>query len=199
MTKMKNKFLLLLIALSALLACGKQQPWNPNPDESQQKKAVKNLANSDNSRQTKAVKDLTGSDNSQQKKAVEDLAGSDNQQAANSENLAGSNNNQQATNSENLAGSDNSLQAETLQRVSFDEVKPLFEKHCMLCHRGVPPIINWLDENTAKEYVENGKLYNRIWELKDDPMRGMPLGNAFGMTEEERQKIVEWLEGESAQ
>ena len=180
---MKNKFLLLLIVLCALLACGKQQPWNPDSDKSQQKKAVKDLADSDNSRQTKAVKDLAGSDK-QQTKTVEDSADSDD--------------NQQTADSENLADSDNSQQTETLQRVSFEEIKPLFEKHCMLCHRVAPPIINWLDQNTAKEYVENGKLYNRIWELKNDIQKGMPLGNSFGMTEEERLKIVEWIEGESA-
>ena len=79
--------------------------------------------------------------------------------------------------------------------VVFADVQPLFEKHCMSCHAFIDPKINWLDQETAKLYIENGILYQRIWELRDDPAKGMPLGNAFGMTEEERKTIVKWIEG----
>ena len=93
-------------------------------------------------------------------------------------------------NSQKTESADKSPTSMTL----FSDVSPLLEKHCMWCHGPIPPQINWLDYEVAKGYVENGELYNRVWELKDDAMNGMPQGNAFGMTEEERQQIVKWIE-----
>ena len=85
------------------------------------------------------------------------------------------------------------------KKIAFtDKVKPLFEKHCMLCHSANPKI-NWLEYETALNYVNNGKLYLKVWELKDDLAQGMPLGNVFSMTEEERQQIVDWIEEEELQ
>jgi len=78
------------------------------------------------------------------------------------------------------------------QKVTFKDIKPLFQKHCMLCH-GSTPAIDWTSFDVSKEYGLNGKLYERIWSLKDDPVQGMPLGNAFQMTIEERQKIIDWI------
>ena len=107
-----------------------------------------------------------------------------------------------------LNGSDNTLQtadnspqkkeavdnSPTPNATLFSDVSPLFEKHCMWCHGSYPPQINWLDYEVAKEYVENGELYNRVWVLKDDAKNSMPQGNSFSMTEEERQQIVKWIE-----
>ena len=76
----------------------------------------------------------------------------------------------------------------------FDDIKPLFKKHCMLCHGFAEPKINWLDHTTAKSYVDNKNLYEKIWELRNDPVKGMPLGNSMRMTTEEREKIVKWIE-----
>ena len=79
------------------------------------------------------------------------------------------------------------------QKILFSDVKPLFEKHCMFCHN-VAPKIDWLDYQISKAYADSGKLYARIWTLRDDVAKAMPLGNAFGMTPEERQLIVKWIE-----
>ena len=178
---MKNKLLMLLIVFSALLSCGKQQPWDSNTENSED--SANNSSRAENSEDS--------ANNSSQAGNSEDSA-NNSSQAGNSEDSA--NDSLQAGNSEDSANDSPQIEQ---KKVSFTEVKPLFEKHCMICHGAVDPKINWLDQKTAKEYVENGKLYHRIWEKKADPMKGMPLGNAFGMTEDERQQIVDWIEGES--
>ena len=75
---------------------------------------------------------------------------------------------------------------------SFAEVQPLFATHCAMCHPATPP--DWQDYAAAKAYADNGRLYEKIWTLyqADDPL-AMPLGNATGMTEEERQQIIDWI------
>ena len=95
------------------------------------------------------------------------------------------------------SGDPNAQQGGT--KVTFDDIKPLFETHCIACHvEGASPpqipLIEWLDYNTAKSYADNGKLKERVWDLKDDPVKGMPMANATEMTEEERQQIVKWIE-----
>ena len=78
--------------------------------------------------------------------------------------------------------------------VLYSDIQPLFQKHCMICHRGIEPKINWLDYATAKSYADNGKLYERIWTLRKNQVKAMPLGNSFRMTLEERKQIVQWIE-----
>ena len=41
------------------------------------------------------------------------------------------------------------------------------------------PKINWVDYAVAKPYVDNGKLYEKIWTLREDEEKGMPMGNGF--------------------
>ena len=91
---------------------------------------------------------------------------------------------------------DNNIQQTQTPAISFNTVKPLFEKHCISCHQAIPP--DWRDEKKAIEYAKNGELYNRIWLLKDGP-RGMPLNNSTDMTDKERQEIVKWIEAQSTQ
>ena len=84
-------------------------------------------------------------------------------------------------------------------KVVFADIKPLFETHCIACHvEGASPpqipLIEWLDYNTAKSYADNGKLKERVWDLREDLVKGMPMANATEMTEEERQQIVKWIE-----
>ena len=93
-------------------------------------------------------------------------------------------------------GEDDAQQEEP--KVTFSEIQPLFQKHCAYCHvPGAPPqipTIDWVDYAVAKSYVDSGVLYERMWTLKDDEEKGMPLGNGLDMTEEERQLIVNWIE-----
>lgn len=83
--------------------------------------------------------------------------------------------------------------------VLFEDIKPLFETHCIACHveGAAPPqipLIDWLDYNIAKSYADNGKLKERVWDLREDLVKGMPMANATEMTEEERKQIVKWIE-----
>lgn len=78
--------------------------------------------------------------------------------------------------------------------VVFADIQPLFQKHCAFCHLGGVPNINWVLYEVAKGYANDGRLYERIWTLRNDPGKGMPLANAFGMTEDERKRIVKWIE-----
>ena len=82
------------------------------------------------------------------------------------------------------------------QKTRFADVKPIFQQRCNLCHGpGKPqPTTDWLDYATSKSRVDNGELFNRIWTLKDDPVRGMPQANATQMTNEERELIKKWIE-----
>ena len=82
---------------------------------------------------------------------------------------------------------------------SFAEVQPLFATHCAMCHPATSPP-DWQDYAAAKAYVDNGKLYEKIWILyqSNDPL-AMPLGNTTGMTEDERQQIIRWIEDGGAE
>ncbi|MDE0118703.1 MAG: c-type cytochrome [Bdellovibrionales bacterium] len=81
-------------------------------------------------------------------------------------------------------------------KTRFEEVKPIFQKRCTLCHGPgkMQPTSDWLDYATSKSRVDNGELFNRIWTLKDDPAKGMPMGNSTQMTDEERELIKKWIE-----
>ena len=129
---------------------------------------------------------------------AQDLANSDKTPQTATQDLAHSDKTPQ-TATQDLAHSNKPPQEE-IRKISFDdEIKPLFQARCTACHGAMDPKINWLDEPTAIEYVKNGELYNRVWKLKKDPDKGMPQRNATGMTEEEREIIVEWINYQQAQ
>ena len=86
------------------------------------------------------------------------------------------------------------LESPPENKVRFEAVKTIFEERCIACHNSNAAIPNYMDFAVIKERVENGKLLKRVWTLKDDPAKGMPLGNATGMTDEERELIVKWIE-----
>lgn len=67
----------------------------------------------------------------------------------------------------------------------YQDVKPIFQKHCAQCHNANWPEKNWLDESKAKRDAQKIKL--RI------ENKTMPPGNFTKMTEEERQKIIDWV------
>ena len=87
----------------------------------------------------------------------------------------------------------------TVPVTSFAEVQPLFVTYCAMCHPATSPP-DWQDYAAAKAYVDNGKLYEKIWILyqSNDPL-AMPLSNVTGMTEEERQQIIKWIDGGGAE
>ena len=81
--------------------------------------------------------------------------------------------------------------------VRFAEVEPLFDTHCMVCHRSTPPVVDWTNYEVAKTYVDNGKLLERVWTLKDDILKGMPMGGGAGtkFSPANRELIKKWIEG----
>ena len=84
--------------------------------------------------------------------------------------------------------------------IRWSDIKPIFEKHCVICHQSPQPrldgsMLNKFDlknYSVAKKYVDNGELFKRVWTLRDDPQKGMPFGG--GMEIEKRQKIKDWIE-----
>ncbi len=90
----------------------------------------------------------------------------------------------------------NGAPEDNTNKISFEtQIKPLFQKHCSLCHTAqMPPVVDWTDYSATKPYVDSGSLLERIWTLKDDPAKSMPLANAFQMTDEERELIKNWIE-----
>ncbi len=88
--------------------------------------------------------------------------------------------------------------------VSFAEVKPIFQNHCITCHFNprIPTAVevDWADYSATQPYVQNGKLLERVWTLRKDLVKGMPFGNGAGlngqqMTNEERELVKKWIEG----
>ena len=88
--------------------------------------------------------------------------------------------------------------------VRFAEVKPIFQNHCITCHFkprvSTAVEVDWSDHSATVSYVQNGKLLEKVWTLKDDFVKGMPMGNGPGvngqtMTLEERELIKKWIEG----
>lgn len=65
------------------------------------------------------------------------------------------------------------------------DIKPMIEKHCSQCHNPNWPDKNWLDYETAKKNKDAIKL--RVGN------QTMPPGNITNMTQEERNKIIQWV------
>ena len=139
-----------------------------------------------------------GTGNSGELKNNGNLAGKSVQAKTNPANTA-STNKQVVNNEAAKVGEGDGVNTVDQQQITFSEVQPLLQKHCVYCHvPGAPPTIptiDWGDYATTKPYVDNGILYERMWTLREDEEKGMPLGNGFDMTEEERKKIVSWIQG----
>ena len=69
----------------------------------------------------------------------------------------------------------------------IENIQPLFERRCSLCHNGGSTIPNWL----VYEVAHNAKdlIRFRVFISKD-----MPLSNATGMTEDERALVALWVD-----
>ena len=78
--------------------------------------------------------------------------------------------------------------AGSAQALAYADVEPILATHCAGCHNvGPPPLGVALD---SWEHVSAASA--RIRRVAVDS-RAMPLGNATGMTEEERQKLGAWI------
>lgn len=93
-------------------------------------------------------------------------------------------------------GSDNGSQSSS-KAADFAEVKQIVERRCFACHSKEPTHEDYLelDVPAASLYLDDDDniltlkrvIYQRVVEVKD-----MPLQNATGMTQEERDRIGSW-------
>lgn len=67
------------------------------------------------------------------------------------------------------------------------DAKPIFEKRCSSCHNANWSDKNWMDYQTAAQNKDKIKL--RV------ENQTMPPGNTTGMTKEEREKLIRWVDG----
>ena len=72
------------------------------------------------------------------------------------------------------------------------DIQPIFQSRCAMCHNATSSIPNWLDYGTA--YQKRAKIYDRVVKIKD-----MPLGNATGMTDNERALVGKWIDSGAAE
>lgn len=77
--------------------------------------------------------------------------------------------------------------------LSYTDVQPIFGARCARCHNA--GAINWMDETTATAAAQAGKMRVMI-EGRIMPMDGTP--EAAAITDEEREKILEWADSASA-
>lgn len=75
-------------------------------------------------------------------------------------------------------------------RLSYEDVKPIFAKHCASCHpsRSQP---NWLNYQSALPVIKQGLLKQKLIVAQSMPPPGSP--QARNITDAERQKIATWL------
>jgi len=87
-------------------------------------------------------------------------------------------------------GQDEAATQQSSSSISFQEdIRPLFEKRCMMCHKYTLHRIQWTEYDESMQYVNSGQLLERVWNLQDMPPPGME------MTEEERKLVKDWIEG----
>ena len=202
--KLLSISLLLLFYLTGLIGCGgKQRPLAPDSSKTVAKSGGAGVAGSDSQSSSESV----GTAATQDGVVVQGAGpgGSDGPAPAGQGGGAGG-----STPPSTSAGavspvSESRDQVATSESpppsISFEtDIRPLFEKHCMECHVEGPPAIQWTVYDESMKYVKNGELLNRVWTLKDDELRGMPIGNMYKdeeeepMTEKERVLIKNWME-----
>lgn len=87
---------------------------------------------------------------------------------------------------QNLGGDGQS--EETTEALTFvDDILPIIEKRCSLCHNPRSGLPVWTEYEvifTQKELVRR-----RVFEIQD-----MPRGNATDMTEQERELVALWVD-----
>ncbi len=70
-------------------------------------------------------------------------------------------------------------------------IRGIFQQRCSACHNGAG-LPDWTDYGTASRNGEN--IVGRITLPSDHP-RAMPPSNSTGMTNEERELVIAWVEG----
>jgi len=79
--------------------------------------------------------------------------------------------------------------------VSDVEVLSITAKHCAMCHAQHPSHESFKEppKNVVLESVDQLRKHAALIMTQTVQNKAMPLGNQTGMTEEERQKIGQWL------
>ncbi len=82
--------------------------------------------------------------------------------------------------------------------VTVADIQPIIARRCVECHSAHPTLIAAAPEgikfNTADEIAANApRIFAQAVQAK-----AMPLGNVTGMTDSERGKIAQWIEGGAA-
>ncbi len=87
------------------------------------------------------------------------------------------------------------VQAATEKPVSLAEVQPILEQRCAVCHSAHPMLMPSAPAgvmfDTPEEITTNApRILQQAVQLK-----AMPLNNVTGMTDAERTKLAQWIEG----
>jgi uncharacterized membrane protein len=75
------------------------------------------------------------------------------------------------------------------EKVLFKDIKPILQNRCAQCHSANWPDKNWMDYEVAKKNADKIKL-----RLEN---KTMPPGNGTNITDEERKKVIQWVDGGS--
>jgi uncharacterized membrane protein len=67
------------------------------------------------------------------------------------------------------------------------DIRPIFERRCSQCHNASWAAKNWLDYDTA--YANRILIKTRV------SNETMPPSNQTGMTKEERDLVIKWIDG----
>lgn len=70
-------------------------------------------------------------------------------------------------------------------KVTFEQVKPIFKQRCYLCHRPGSGRGDWTDYDQAFE--KRLEIFQRV------KSKSMPPGNATMMQESERELVLKWV------
>src|SRR5262245_22253565 len=75
------------------------------------------------------------------------------------------------------------------------DVLPISAAHCMMCHARKPTHQSFQEppKNVTLETIEDMKRYANLIMAQTVQNRAMPLGNQTHMTDEERQKLGQWI------
>lgn len=82
-------------------------------------------------------------------------------------------------------GNDGDMQE--VQITFIEDILPIIENRCSLCHSEASGLPFWEDYDTLFE--KQDRVRARVFEFQD-----MPRGNATGMTQEERQLVADWID-----
>jgi uncharacterized membrane protein len=79
---------------------------------------------------------------------------------------------------------------QAIQTVTYAELKPVLEQHCYSCHGAQLQMKNLRVDNLASVQQHAASIYQNVVVNKT-----MPMSNASGMTQEERDMVARWFQG----